>query len=188
MNMRHIASAAAALGLSVAVPTIASADRRPEAGTNNRAPAANVEHRDAGRQENRQPVQADHREVARNDNRNDRDDRRVQDERRDRDDHRDGDQRRDWDQHRDHDGVWGGVNVYVPAPYYTPDFDTPMSLQSVPPFVLDTAARTEPGLRIESVDYIRQSGNVFYSVRLDRGRQGDVFVRVSADGTLIGIQ
>jgi hypothetical protein len=78
--------------------------------------------------------------------------------------------------------------VYVPAPYYTPDFDTPMSLQSVPPFVLDTAARTEPGLRIESVDYVSQNGNVFYSVRLDRGGLGDIFVRVATDGTLLGIQ
>lgn len=192
MNMRAIRSAVLALGLSAAVPAIASADRRPEAGANSRAPAASVEHRDAGRQENRQPTQVEHRDAGRQENRRpiQEDHREVarRDDHIDRDDHRDQYAHRDWDQRRDYDARGGRVEVYVPAPYYAPDFDTPMSLQSVPPFVLDTVARVEPGLRIESVDYLRLDGSVFYSVRMERPYAGDVIVRVGVDGTLLGIQ
>ncbi|MDB5173272.1 MAG: hypothetical protein JWM97_1213 [Phycisphaerales bacterium] len=187
MSMRFIASAALALGLSGAVPTIASADRRPDARTETRAPVANVEHREAGRQENRRPIQVDHRDLARHDDHRDADDRRGRSDYRDRDDHREWNQPRDWNQHRDRDDNWGRVGVYVPAPVYTPDFCTPVNVQSVPRCVLDTACRVEPGLPIESVDYVRQGGSLFYSVRMERARSSDVTVRVSVDGALVGI-
>jgi hypothetical protein len=169
MSLRFITSAALALGLSAAVPTIASADRRPEPRGNQRAPAVNVERHDSARPENRGRVELDHRDGDRHEQRGDRDD------------HRDRDGWHDRDEH------WG-VGVYVPAPVYVPDFSTPVSVQSVPRCVVDAASRVEPGLPIESVDYIRQGGSLFYSVRMERPHAGDVIVRVGVDGTLIGIQ
>jgi hypothetical protein len=70
------------------------------------------------------------------------------------------------------------------------DFDVDVSLRDVPPAVLATADCERHGNRIESVQYVRRDGKLFYRVRLDdpSPRDRDVNLRIQPGGRLLSIQ
>jgi hypothetical protein len=70
------------------------------------------------------------------------------------------------------------------------DFDVNVSLRDVPRAVLATADCERHGNRIESVQYVRRDGKLFYRVRLDdpSPRDRDVNLRIQPGGRLLSIQ
>jgi hypothetical protein len=70
------------------------------------------------------------------------------------------------------------------------DFDVDVSLRDVPRAVLATADCERHGNRIESVQYVRRDGKLFYRVRLDDPgpRDRDVNLRIQPGGRLLSIQ
>ena len=111
--------------------------------------------------------------------RGDRDDVRYRDDARFRDryDHRD----RDYRDYRDY---------RVSDRDDCRDFDVNVSLRDVPRAVLATADCERHGNRIESVQYVRRDGKLFYRVRLDdpSPRDRDVNLRIQPGGRLLSIQ
>jgi len=70
------------------------------------------------------------------------------------------------------------------------DFDVNVSLRDVPRAVLATADCERHGNRIESVQYVRRDGKLFYRVRLDDPgpRDRDVNLRIQPGGRLLSVQ
>jgi hypothetical protein len=70
------------------------------------------------------------------------------------------------------------------------DFDVEVSLRDVPRAVLATADCERHGNRIESVQYVRRDGKLFYRVRLDDPgpRDRDLNLRIQPGGRLLSIQ
>lgn len=71
------------------------------------------------------------------------------------------------------------------------DFDVSVSLRDVPPQVLDAVNCERRGHPIESAQYVRRDGKLFYRFRIDdadrRGRDNDFNIRVSPGGRLLSI-
>jgi hypothetical protein len=97
--------------------------------------------------------------------------------------------RRDVRDHRDYRDV-RVVRERVVVQDDCRDFDTEVSLRDVPRAVLDTADCERHGRRIESVQYVRRDGKLFYRVRLDdpSPRDRDMNLRIQPGGRLLSIQ
>jgi len=184
-------SAVLALGLSVAVPSFASAASNHNDHNNNSHAPARVEHQAASRTQTHvesrttthverrvepQHVVVEHRPVER--------------ERVVREVHGNRDYHHDRDYHYD-SGIRFGVSVpvypvYPSQPVYVnTDCDIALNVGDVPACVLDTAGR-ECGGPIESVRLIRSNGVEFYRLIVD-SRDGAYEVHVDRDGRLISM-
>lgn len=184
-RFQTMTSAVLALGLSVAVPSFASAASNHNDRNNNSHAPARVEHQTASRQthvESRGTTTHVERRVE------PRHEERVVVEHRDV--HVDRDYHYGRDFHYDR-GIRFGVSVpvypvYPSQPIYVnTDCDIALNIADVPACVLDTAGR-ECGGPIESVRLIRSNGVEFYRLIVD-SRDGAYEVHVDRDGRLISM-
>jgi len=92
--------------------------------------------------------------------------------------------------------------VYVERPYYRdhiyytpyvpvvvdPDFCAPVSVSQVPQSVLGTVYNQTGGAPIESIQYIRRAGVLFYDVQVSRPYGTHQVLRVGIDGSYLGCE
>jgi uncharacterized membrane protein YkoI len=185
-RLQTMTSAVLALGLSVAVPSFASAASNHNDHNNSRN-SSRVEHQAASRTQTRVESRTTTHVERRVEPQRERV---VRDVHVDRDYHHDRDYHYGRDFHYDR-GIRFGVSVpvypvYPTAPVYVnTDCDIALNIGDVPACVLDTAGR-ECGGPIESVRLIRTNGVEFYRLIVD-SRDGAYEVHVDGAGRLISM-
>src|SRR5260221_501605 len=75
-----------------------------------------------------------------------------------------------------------------PHPVWNPPSEIPAVLPDVPVEGIRTGEREGNGRHVEWVRYVREGGQRFYLVHMERHDKDDLTMRIDLDGTLLSIE